>query len=290
MIKMTGDTDTPRRASVARLSRAFRQFSLSAVIGAGFAGTIAVWDRVEAAPDDTRVQACSSKFINQRRASPAAAERTCSCLYERLPPDKAIEAEGVLLSPERMTKGFLADYAYWVANPSSGKAVSDCRFMGCEGRQSVDDGCDFEAAYDAEDRGDHATAIERYSRYIDAYPERPAALSNRGRSYVEMGSYDLAITDLSKAIQVMGGGNDNYRFLALAYHLVGRDNEALPIADEAINANPLAAQWCYRVRAQIHESLGHRDAAIADYREALRYNIADDQEIAREALKRLGAD
>ena len=34
---------------------------------------------------------------------------------------------------------------------------------------------DFDAAYDAEYRGDHATAIERYSRYIDAYPDRPAA-------------------------------------------------------------------------------------------------------------------
>jgi tetratricopeptide (TPR) repeat protein len=83
--------------------------------------------------------------------------------------------------------------------------------------------------------------------------------------------------------------SDAYRYLALAYHRAGRDTEALSIADKSITLDPLL-EFSYNVRTSIHESLGQRDEAIADYRKVLMLTLrVEDLRTAREGLQRLGA-
>ena len=108
-----------------------------------------------------------------------------------------------------------------------------------------------------------------------------------------MGEYDLAIADLTKAVEKAPNFNSSYRYLADSYHREGRDVEALAIADKAIaTMRKDVMHDVYFVRAQIHESLGDREAAISDYRATLSDCPAcsGDYKFAREALKRLGAD
>src|SRR5262249_37060694 len=67
---------------------------------------------------------------------------------------------------------------------------------------------------------------------------------------------------------------------------LGRYDESLAQLDVAIRKEPLNAE-AYHNRAVIYEKQGKRDAAIAEYRTALRYNPA--YEPARQALARLGS-
>jgi len=232
--------------------------------------------------------ACSEKFVLRNHADPAAAERTCGCLVRRLPGEKIDEAVAFLLTPGGMAHEFIDDFSYWSSHPSLYEAIDECRFMGCAGTRSVTPGCDFDAALSADYRGDHKTAIERYSKYLVAYPASISAMVNRGRAYLEAGSYDLAIADFNRSIEAAGDTQSVYRYLAQAYHLAEQNTEALLAADKAIAAygdDP----WSYRFRAEANEALGHEEAAIADYRKVILINRGDEnREIARAALLRLG--
>lgn len=237
------------------------------------------------------VNDCVGKFVTQRHADPAAAERTCSCLVERLPADKVVGAEGYLLTPGGMDKTFIADFAWWAQNrETAGNALQECRFLGCAGLGSVDERCEFDAAYSADARGDHAAAIRWYSKEIETHPDRPAAIGNRGRDYLDIGSYELAIADLERSVELAGAFNHAYRWLARAYSLAGRNTEALKAANLAV-ASYYRDPWSYRYRAEIHEALGNKSAAIADYREVIKINSFDEnRQVARDALSRLGVE
>jgi len=67
---------------------------------------------------------------------------------------------------------------------------------------------------------------------------------------------------------------------------MGNDAKALPDANKAIGLAPTDAN-AYETRAEIHEKLGQREEAIADYRKSL--SLDPKQKLAQDALKRLGA-
>lgn len=230
-----------------------------------------------------QVQACRTAFVDQKHAAPALAEQVCGCLFQLLPSDAAATVAAAVASPDGGADGLRELYA---------RVQAQCRANACADPTPIDDTCDFDVAWAADAQGNHAKAIERYSRFIKNHPDLPAAISNRGQIYLEIGSYELAIADLQKAIAMIGDGNalDNNLYLAHAYHLVGRDAEALPLADAAINGYDKLSPRAYLYRAEIQESLGHSDAAIADYKRASCFaHDPKNLEGAQAGLKRLGA-
>lgn len=233
------------------------------------------------ASDDNNapLRECTAGFVNQGHANPATAEQACRCLFQELPPDIAAKVAVALVTPDDRS-GY---------GEAGARTLAVCRAKACSQPNPTDDTCDFDLAWKAEARGDHVTAIEQYSRFIKARPDLPAAISNRGRIYLEIGSYDLAISDLEKAVAIMGSGNSSDLYLAHAYHLAGRDRDAAAIIDKAVQAswfNPYSSLF----RAEIREAQGRRDDAIADYREALKKSAghSDIRDSALAGLKRLG--
>jgi tetratricopeptide (TPR) repeat protein len=101
---------------------------------------------------------------------------------------------------------------------------------------------------------------------------------------------DLAIDGCTALIQIK---NQTYKLLvfaygnrAWAYHLKGEDAKGLRDADMALQLEPENAD-VLETRAEIHEKLGQRDKAIADYRAALKIDPAMKQ--AQDGLGRLHA-
>jgi hypothetical protein len=232
--------------------------------------------------DDTQMRMCSAKLVDRRHADPAVAEQVCGCLFQLLPADTAAGVATALVAPDAEVSG---------VGETVARLRAECRAKACASPTPIDDSCDFDAAWAAAAQRDHVAAIERYSRFIKAHPDLPGAISNRGRSYLETGSYELAIADLEKAVAMMGSRNNSDLYLAHAYHLAGRDQDAAAIIDEAVKANwsnPYSALF----RAEIREALGRRNDAIADYREALKMSMgqSDIREAALAGLKRLGAE
>ena len=67
---------------------------------------------------------------------------------------------------------------------------------------------------------------------------------------------------------------------------MGEDAKGLPDAAQAVALAPMVPAYL-ETRAEIHEKLGQRDAAVADYRATLMLNAH--QRFAEEGLIRLGA-
>jgi len=110
--------------------------------------------------------------------------------------------------------------------------------------------------------------------------------SNRGLAYEAKGLVDKAIADHTKAIALNPDYAAAYNNRAWDYHLQGQDAKGLPDAEKAVALAPNNAA-IIETRAEIHEKLGPRDQAIADYRAALKLDLA--MKAARDGLKRLGA-
>jgi tetratricopeptide (TPR) repeat protein len=100
------------------------------------------------------------------------------------------------------------------------------------------------------------------------------------------GHYEEAAKLYEKLVAANPDDGDLHASLAGALGALGRYDEALTHIETSIRLAPLNPEG-YHNRAVIHERQGNRDAAIADYRMALRYS--PQYEPARESLQRLGA-
>lgn len=117
-------------------------------------------------------------------------------------------------------------------------------------------------------------------------PTSPTGDRNLAAVLFESGRYVEAEKAYRKLIEEKpddGGLRTSY---AGALGALGRYDEALKQIDVAIKLEPLNPE-AYHNRAVIHERRGDRDAAVADYRAALRYN--PDYEPSRASLERLKA-
>lgn len=101
---------------------------------------------------------------------------------------------------------------------------------------------------------------------------------------------DLAIAGCTVLIQKPNQTKDvlvfAYNDRAWAYHKLGKDENGLRDVNMALILEPENA-GVIETRAEINEKLGHRDAAIADYRAALKLDPKMIQ--ASGGLKRLNA-
>jgi tetratricopeptide (TPR) repeat protein len=132
-------------------------------------------------------------------------------------------------------------------------------------------------------KGLYTQAIADETIAIWLKPDYFLAYNNRAISYANKGLYIQAIADSTEAIALKPDFAAAYNARAWTYHLMGEDAKGLPDAETAVALAPMMVG----TRAAIHEKLGHRETAIADYREALKLEPNDQD--ARDGLKRLNA-
>lgn len=135
----------------------------------------------------------------------------------------------------------------------------------------------------------------------DQFQVRTHAIAIRSASFAKSGQADKAMADrtavlaqLSEMIEHYSSA-EGYTEMAFAKHVMGEDAEALEAAEKAVAWGPTDF-GALSIRAEIHEALGHKDAAIEDYRASLKYaspggSNGSNKEIltAQVGLARLGA-
>lgn len=114
----------------------------------------------------------------------------------------------------------------------------------------------------------------------------PQGARNIAAMHFEAGRYQEAADGFEKLLADNPDDAGLHASLAGALGALGRYDESLQHLNEAIRLEPLNAE-AYHNRAVIHERKGNREAAIAEYRTALRYD--PQYAPSQEALARLGA-
>ena len=133
----------------------------------------------------------------------------------------------------------------------------------------------------ARERRDRLERLEKLG-YLDV--ESPTGDRNLAASLFEAGRY----AEAAEAYAALLAEDPDDSSLRASYGgvlgAVGRYDEALVQLDRAIELDPLNAE-AYHNRGLVHERRGEREAAIAEYRSALRYR--PDYPPSRAALRRL---
>jgi class 3 adenylate cyclase/predicted negative regulator of RcsB-dependent stress response len=136
------------------------------------------------------------------------------------------------------------------------------------------------------DRHDADKALEALNASIALKPT-PAAFALRGTVHYDAGDWERAIADYSEAIRLDGANGEAFNNRAWTYYRAGKPDKALPDADTAVRL--LARQaYVWDTRGHIHAALGNREAAIADFREALARD--PDSADSKAGLARLGVN
>jgi len=97
------------------------------------------------------------------------------------------------------------------------------------------------------------------------------AYHSRGRAYIQIGRYDLALNDLSKVIELKGPHPDAYNNRAIVYHKLGRDELAIADCTRAVALDP-AYTTAYVIRGISLERMKRYEAAVEDFDRALSLN------------------
>jgi len=113
----------------------------------------------------------------------------------------------------------------------------------------------------------------------------PAGDRNLAAALFAQGRYEEAAKAYAQLLVASPEDGALHASLAGALGALGRYDEALVHLTRALAIDPLSAE-AWHNRAVVHERRGDTGAAIADYREALRYNPS--YAPSREALGRLG--
>ena len=123
-------------------------------------------------------------------------------------------------------------------------------------------------------RRDFKKAIENFDRVIAAAPRYPFAYAERGGAHIGLGANDLAVVDLSKALDLLGRtGTDPERARlhgnrGLAYLNQSKYDLAVAEFDVAIGLDPKLA-FAYANRGMSHLQRKNVDAALRDASQAI---------------------
>ncbi|MEN3950964.1 tetratricopeptide repeat protein [Iodidimonas sp. SYSU 1G8] len=128
---------------------------------------------------------------------------------------------------------------------------------------------DFARYMQSLDRFEDANAL--YNQYLERYPNDVQVLRERAMARQKAGLVELAIEDLSRAID-LAPGDMSYRLArAYVYHDNARFEDAVRDYTAAIEGGRADADTLYR-RALAYYALNRVDEAIADYTAALEKN------------------
>lgn len=110
---------------------------------------------------------------------------------------------------------------------------------------------------------DYATAIDYYSRVLQAHPDHVIALTNRAAAYTMTGQYEAAAVDYSTVIRLEPENAFAYSNRGLVYAKAQQYESALFDYATAIRVRPdLAATYYYR--ALLYIEVNRREQALAD--------------------------
>jgi len=124
--------------------------------------------------------------------------------------------------------------------------------------------------------------------YLGSEHESPQGDRNLAAIHFEAGRYEEAAAIYQRLVEADPDNASLRTSLAGTLGALGRYDEAKVHLDAALEADPLNVE-AYHNRAVLHERLNDPEAAVADYRSALRYG--PDYEPSRRALIRLtGSD
>jgi tetratricopeptide (TPR) repeat protein len=96
----------------------------------------------------------------------------------------------------------------------------------------------YEQAKAAQQRGDDATAIEKYRAMLKLAPHLAPAYNNLGRLYFNQHDYSHAAQVLKKGLDLNPDMPTASALLGLSYLELGEDEKAEPLLEGAVNANP----------------------------------------------------
>lgn len=132
--------------------------------------------------------------------------------------------------------------------------------------------CGGESAQDGDyffDNKDFSKAISLYTETIKLHPDNVSAIYNRGRSYEELGKFELAYNDFLRVLEVEE--KNHYAKLSLSQHFYRQKEfeKAYGFAKEVIETNSHNAK-AHLLAGQSKHQLGYRSEAMKSYNEAIR--------------------
>lgn len=116
-------------------------------------------------------------------------------------------------------------------------------------------------------------AIEQYSEVLESNPGDINALYNRGRSYEELGKFDLAENDFLTLLEMDEKNISAFLSLSKISYKKEAYNKAVLFADRALALNESSAQGHFLLARAKHQ-LGYVDSALESY--SLAINIDRD--------------
>lgn len=128
-------------------------------------------------------------------------------------------------------------------------------------------------------------AITAYDEAIKLLPNEANAYNHRAIAKIDKRDLTGALEDLNTAIQRNASFGEALNNRAWVLLRLNRAADGLPDANAAVRLQPEKV-YVWDTRAQINRQLGNNDAAIADYREALK--IDPDHKSSLDGLRELG--
>jgi tetratricopeptide (TPR) repeat protein len=96
----------------------------------------------------------------------------------------------------------------------------------------------YEQAKAAQQRGDNATAIQKYRVMLKLAPHLAPAYNNLGMLYFNQGDYSHAAQVLEQGLKLNPDMPTASALLGLSYAQLGEDEKAAPLLETAVRANP----------------------------------------------------
>jgi tetratricopeptide (TPR) repeat protein len=129
------------------------------------------------------------------------------------------------------------------------------------------------------DEGSFDAAIADFSKVIQLFPSSTDAYSARGTAYFRRRDYDLAITDYTHVIELNPTGSFvpvyyAHVYRAEAYAAKNDVDQSISDATRAIEINP-KLKLAYNVRGYAYAQKGYIELAIADYNQAIQLDPED---------------
>lgn len=116
--------------------------------------------------------------------------------------------------------------------------------------------------------GSYEQAVEEFDKAIELVPNHASAYSWRGETYNDMRNYERALDDLDIAISLNPNNAPNYNDRGVAYYGLGNYKLALEEYDKAIAIYPNYALG-YHNRGVLYISMGKYEHALEDFDKAI---------------------
>jgi len=120
-------------------------------------------------------------------------------------------------------------------------------------------------------------AIKACTADIEAGKATANTLNNRAFAYMEKGQYDLALADLDNAIERDPKHDSALNNRGIVWMKKGEYRRAIEDFSKAIDLTTIEELRPYRLRAEAYAALGRHDEAIKDADEALKIDPDDDK-------------